>query len=177
MYEWISFKKTHRAESVFPKTTVALTFSPKLGLLAHYTILSFWRLLDRVSWRWNRVFCWWLGIFRCLGIYWWSSKQQGQSYKGSDWLLKSHKWKVLLLTQWAIFHLTTGSLPFPLSGLHRSLLTGENFKVNNLKEQGYNFEVWFQKQKYKCKQASKQRSQEGMCSKLCPKSLQSSSYT
>ena len=35
------FFKTHRAESVFPKKTVALTFSPKLGLLAqlHYIVI------------------------------------------------------------------------------------------------------------------------------------------
>ena len=130
---WMNFLKTHRAESVFPKKTVALTFSPKLGLLAHYTILSFWRLLDRVSWRWNRVFCWWLGICRWLGIYWWSSKQQGQSYKGSDWLLKGSQVKSSSLDTVGYFHLTTGSFLFPLCGLHRSLLTGACFEVNNLK--------------------------------------------
>ena len=31
------------------------------------------------------------------------------------------------------FHLTTGSFLFPLCGLHRSLLTGACFEVNNLK--------------------------------------------
>ena len=152
-------------------------FAPNPSLLVYYITLSCWRLLDRVFWRWNRVFCWWLGICRRLGIYWWSSKQQGQSYKGSDWLLKGSQAKSSPLDTVGYFHLTRGSLLFPLCGLHRSLLTGACFELNDLKSRVIILKVVFKKQKYKCRQASKQRSQRGFVQDCAQRSLQSSSYT